>query len=56
MEGKKTILGVIQAQSLRDIVNMVNNYNQHHTSAPILKDDIVDLVQDNGTYLLLYFY
>lgn len=51
---KKTILEVIQANSLRDIVNYINNYNSK-SAAPILREDILKLYREDGCWMLVYY-
>lgn len=54
MENKvKKTLAVLQAHSLRDIVDTINSRNA--TDYPILRDDIVSLLKGNEEYLLLYY-
>lgn len=50
---KKT-LDAVQAHSIRDIVNMVNEYNAE-SETPILKDDIVSITHTNESYILLFY-
>lgn len=51
---KKQHIDVLQGHSLRDIVNQVNSINDH-TPAPILKEDIVRIFNDEGTWFLIYY-
>lgn len=51
---KKEKLDVIQAYSLRELVDAVNNINAT-TASKILKDDIVKLECLEGTWILLYY-
>lgn len=53
---KKEKLNVIQANSLRELVDTVNGINAS-TPCKILKDDIVLLHKDaeEGTWFLLYY-
>ena len=54
MENKvKNTLAVLQAHSLRDIVDTINSRNA--TDHPILKDDIVTLLKEDETYFMLYY-
>lgn len=50
----KTKLDVIQASSLRELVETVNRINDSSPSK-ILKDDIVNIFTDDGTFFLLYY-
>lgn len=52
---KKNKMDVIQANSLRELVGIVNSYNEKAKRA-ICKDDIVSLLKDNDTYLLVYYH
>lgn len=51
---KKTHLDVLQSESLRDIVGQVNSINDQRP-APILKEDIVKIFNDGGTWFLIYY-
>lgn len=51
---RKEHVDVLQGHSLRDIVTQVNHYNDH-TPAPILKEDIVSLFHEEGTWFLIYY-
>lgn len=51
----KTQVEYLQAHSLRDLLHQLNNYNTTHTNSPILKDDIVDIYKEEGTFILLYY-
>lgn len=54
MVSKKNRMEVIQANSLRELVGIVNSYNESSERA-ICKEDIVSLLRDNDTYLLVYY-
>lgn len=51
---KKLHLDVLQGHSLREIVDQVNSIN-NSTPAPIVKDDIVRIFNDEGTWFLIYY-
>lgn len=51
----KTQVEYLQAHSLRDLLHQLNKYNTTHTNSPILKDDIVDIYKEEGTFILLYY-
>lgn len=54
----KTRIDVIQANSLRELVDVVNSINVNagkHHEGMIEKDDIVSLLKDNDTFLLVYY-
>lgn len=59
-DNKKTRLSVLRAQSLRELVGMVNDNNDAaHQGLDgtnyILKDDIVSVMKEHDTYFLLYY-
>lgn len=47
-------MSVIQASSLRELVDTVNDNNKENNT-PILREDIVSLLNKEGTYFLIYF-
>lgn len=51
----KTTLDYLQAHSLRDILIQVNTHNENYPDNPILRDDIVDILKEEGTFILLYY-
>lgn len=56
--GKTKIIEVLQANSLRELVDVVNSINVNagkHHERMIEKDDIVSLLKDNDTFLLVYY-
>lgn len=55
MEKKKTTLDFIQSHTLSAVLSTVNTYNGNNPQSPILKEDIVDIINDGGTYILLYY-
>ena len=49
-------LAVLQASSLRELVDKVNQVNSANAVGPrILKENIVDIMDLDGTFFLLYF-
>jgi hypothetical protein len=56
MEGViKTTIDFIQAHTVSELISIINNYNTMNPQNPILKEDIVDIKNDEGTYILLYY-
>ena len=56
MEGViKTTIDFIQAHTVSELISIINNYNTMNPQNPILKEDIVDIKSDEGTYILLYY-
>ncbi len=56
MENTKIQLDYIQAHSLRDLLTKVNFHNtQCPSSEVILKEDIVDILKEEDTFILLYY-
>lgn len=52
---KKTELSYIQANSLSKILAIVNKLNNDFPDNPILKDDIVQIINNGEDYILLYY-
>ncbi len=52
---QKTELGYIQANSLSNILAIVNKLNSDFPDNPILKDDIVQIMKNGEDYILLYY-
>lgn len=53
---KQQELAVLQASSVRELVDRVNSYNTANAVGPrILKENIVDILNIDDTYFLLYF-
>ncbi len=50
---QKKIMSVLNARNLRDLVRQVNENNQKYE--PIMKEDIVSVVKEEGQYFLIYF-
>lgn len=57
MEEKKikTQIDTVEAHTLRDLINKVNSHNDDTPSKAILKEDIVNILKEEGTYILLYY-
>lgn len=54
MEGK-TQLAFIQAHSIRDLIERVNKHNNMHPDIAIVTEDIVRILKEEDTYILLYY-
>ena len=52
---QKTELSYIQANSLSNILVIVNKLNSDFPDSPILKDDIVQIMKNGEDYILLYY-
>lgn len=52
---QKTKLNYIQANSLSNILAIVNKLNSDFPDSPILKDDIVQIMKNGEDYILLYY-
>lgn len=52
---QKTKLGYIQANSLSNVLAIVNKLNSDFPDNPILKDDIVQIMKNGEDYILLYY-
>lgn len=52
---QKTELGYIQANSLSNVLAIVNKLNSNFPDSPILKDDIVQIMKNGEDYILLYY-
>lgn len=51
----KAQVDFLQAHSLRDLLFQLNSYNKVHSDVPILKEDIVNIYKEEGTFILLYY-
>ena len=51
----KKEIDYIQAHSLRDLLEAVNEWNSKYPDSAILKDDIVQIMNEEGTFILLYY-
>ena len=45
----------IQASSLRELLNKVNNHNNDYPESAILKEDIVEILKEEETFIMLYY-
>lgn len=54
-QAQKTKLSYIQANSLSNILAIVNKLNSDFPDSPILKDDIVQIMKNGEGYILLYY-
>lgn len=52
---QKTELDYIQANSLSNVLAIVNKLNSDFPDNPILKDDIVQIMKNSEDYILLYY-
>lgn len=52
--GRKERIDVMQARSLRDLVNQINRVNSS-SGTKIMREDIVSLTKDEDTYFMLYY-
>lgn len=52
---QKTELSYIQANSLSNVLAIVNKFNSTFPNNPILKDDIVQIMKNGEDYILLYY-
>lgn len=52
---QKTELSYIQANSLSNVLAIVNKLNSDYPDNPILKDDIVQIIKNGEDYILLYY-
>lgn len=51
----KVLMDFLQAHSLRGLLDTVNAYNEHNSEHPILKEDIVKILKEEDTYILIYY-
>ena len=52
---KKTEVAYLQAQTLGELIFKINAYNANYPETPILKNDIVKILHDGDSYILLYY-
>lgn len=52
---QKIQMDYIQASSLRELLNKVNNYNNEYPESAILKEDIVEILKEEETFIMLYY-
>lgn len=55
MQEKKTSIAFIQAHTISELLSIVNTYNVNNPQSPILKEDIVEIMNEEGTHILLYY-
>lgn len=51
----KRQMGFMQAYSLRELIDRVNAHNENDPAHPILKEDVVEILKEEGTFILLYY-
>lgn len=51
----KKEIDYIQAHSLRDLLVTLNDWNSKYPDNVILKEDIVQIMKEEGTFILLYY-
>lgn len=54
-EVKKTQMDFIEAHSIRELLQKVNIHNTECPDSLILKEDIVEMIREEGTFILLYY-
>ena len=54
-EPKKTEIGFLESHSLRDLLTQVNRHNVRNPDTPILKEDIVSILKEEDTFIMLYY-
>lgn len=52
---RKTCLDIKVSHTYYDLVEDINAYNRYHPDTPILKEDIVEIREKEGTYMMLYY-
>lgn len=52
---QKTRIDYMQATSLRELLDNVNTYNKEYPENAILKEDIVEILKEEGTFIMLYY-
>ena len=52
---QKTRIDYIQATSLRELLDNVNTHNKEFPESAILKEDIVKILKEEGTFIMLYY-
>ena len=52
---QKIQIDYIQASSLRELLNKVNNHNNEYPESAILKEDIVEILKEEETFIMLYY-
>lgn len=51
----KTQLSIKTSDTYYDLVEDINAHNRCHPDTPILKEDIVEIREKEGTYMMLYY-
>jgi hypothetical protein len=52
---RKTCLDIRVSHTYYDLVEDINAYNRCHPDTPILKEDIAEIREKEGTYMMLYY-
>ena len=52
---RKTCLDIRVSHTYYDLMEDINAYNRCHPDTPILKEDIVEIRETEGTYMMLYY-
>lgn len=52
---QKTKIDYIQATSLRELLDNINTHNKEFPESVILKEDIVKILKEEGTFIMLYY-
>lgn len=52
---KKTVVDYLQAHSIRELLEKVNTHNVNCPNSLILKEDVVDILKEGDTFILLYY-
>lgn len=52
---QKTRIDYMQATSLRELLDNVNTHNKEYPENAILKEDIVRILKEEGTFIMLYY-
>lgn len=52
---QKIQMDYIQASSLRELLNKVNSHNSEYPECAILKEDIVEILKEEETFIMLYY-
>lgn len=52
---QKTRIDYMQATSLRELLDNVNTHNKEYPENAILKEDIVRILKEEETFIMLYY-
>ncbi len=52
---QKIQMDYIQASSLRELLNKVNSHNNEYPECAIQKEDIVEILKEEETFIMLYY-